>query len=187
VIRVHLKGTFNPVRHAAAWWRENRGSHHRLITFTSGAGLFGAPGQPNYAAAKLGIVGLTLSCANALRPYGVTSNAIAPVAATRMTQTVRREGARELYSAENVRMSPRNVVPPVIYLASVRSDWLNGRVIGAGNGRIALYSGYAIEREITSASGVWDTAGALAEFEGTFRPAVENPNPFDRPRPRPTS
>jgi NAD(P)-dependent dehydrogenase (short-subunit alcohol dehydrogenase family) len=182
VIAVHLKGTFNVARHAAAWWRENRGGHYRLVTFTSGSGLFGAPGQPNYAAAKLGIVGLTLSCANALKPYGVTSNAIAPVATTRMTRTVRREGASQIYTAENVRMAPANVVPPVLYLASARSDWINGRVIGAGNGRISLYSGFAIEREIVSASGIWDMPTAFAEIESSFRAAVEGLNPFDRPR-----
>src|SRR5690349_12448310 len=85
VIRVHLKGTFNTTRHAAAYWREQRNpqGHFRLINFTSGSGLHGAPGQPNYAAAKMGIVGFTYSCANALGRYGVTSNAIAPGAATR--------------------------------------------------------------------------------------------------------
>lgn len=70
VIAVHLKGTFNLTRHAAAWWRENRGGQYRLINFTSMSGLQGAPSQPNYAAAKMGIVGLTFSCANALKGYG---------------------------------------------------------------------------------------------------------------------
>jgi NAD(P)-dependent dehydrogenase (short-subunit alcohol dehydrogenase family) len=78
VINVHLKGTFNTTRHASAWWREHRGGHYRLINFTSASGLFGAPSQPNYAAAKMGIVGLTFSCANALKGYGVTANAILP-------------------------------------------------------------------------------------------------------------
>ena len=111
VIDVHLKGTFNTTRHAAAYWRENRGGQYRLINFTSGSGLWGAPGQPNYAAAKLGIVGLTLSCANALHGYGVTSNCIAPVASTRMTATVRRPEAKSTYTPENRRMAPENVVP----------------------------------------------------------------------------
>jgi len=88
VIAVHLKGTFNTTRHASAWWRENRGGKFRLINFVSGSGLFGAPAQPNYAAAKMGIVGLTYSCANALAGYGVTANCIAPVAFTRMTESL---------------------------------------------------------------------------------------------------
>ena len=73
-IRVHLGGTFNTIRHAAAYWRELRNpeGHFRIINFTSGSGMHGAPGQPNYAAAKYGIVGLTYSCANALQRYGVT-------------------------------------------------------------------------------------------------------------------
>lgn len=88
VLNVHLTGTFNTSKHAAVHWREHRGEgQYRLINFTSAAGLFGSPGQPNYAAAKLGIVGFTLSCANALNRYGVTSNAIAPAAATRMTMS----------------------------------------------------------------------------------------------------
>ena len=91
VIDVHLKGTFNTTRHASTHWRENRGGQFRLINFVSGSGLFGAPAQPNYAAAKMGIIGLTFSCANALRGYGVTSNLIAPVATT-----LTAEGAREV-------------------------------------------------------------------------------------------
>ena len=182
VVGVHLKGTFNTTRHAAAYWRENRGGKYRLINFTSGSGLWGAPGQPNYAAAKMGIVGLTLSCANALRGYGVTSNCIAPVASTRMTATVRRPGAKSAYAPENERMAPENVVPAVLYVASERSDWLNRRVIGAGNGRISLYSDYAVEREIVSSTGLWDTADAFAEIEASFKGALEYPNPFDRPR-----
>src|ERR1035441_7936012 len=90
VIRVHLKGTFNTSRHAAAYWRKERDvdGHYRLINFTSGSGLHGAPGQPNYAAAKMGIVGFTYSCANALRAYGVTTNAISPGTAPPMTESV---------------------------------------------------------------------------------------------------
>ena len=78
VVDVHMKGTFITTKYASIYWRQQREGHYRLINFTSGSGLFGAPGQPNYAAAKLGIVGFTYSCANALGRYGVTSNAIGP-------------------------------------------------------------------------------------------------------------
>jgi NAD(P)-dependent dehydrogenase (short-subunit alcohol dehydrogenase family) len=90
VIRVHLKGTFNTTKFAAAHWRSLReeSAQNRIINFTSVSGLHGSPGQPNYAAAKMGIVGLTYSSANALAKYGVTVNAISPGAATRMTATV---------------------------------------------------------------------------------------------------
>ena len=68
VIKVHLKGTFNTCKHASVYWRglRDENAHNRIINFTSGSGMHGAPGQPNYAAAKYGIVGLTYSCAAAL-------------------------------------------------------------------------------------------------------------------------
>ncbi len=96
VIRVHLKGAFNTTKFAAAHWREQRdaSAQNRIINFTSVSGLHGAPGQPNYAAAKMGIVGLTYSSANALAQYGVTVNAISPGASTRMTDTVPAERRR---------------------------------------------------------------------------------------------
>jgi NAD(P)-dependent dehydrogenase (short-subunit alcohol dehydrogenase family) len=181
VIRVHLKGTFNTVRHASAWWRAHRGGTYRLINFTSLSGLQGAPSQPNYAAAKMGIVGLTFSCANALHGYGVTSNAVAPIAGTRMTQGIGGGGSMN-YSAENRRLAPDNVVPPVLYLASERSSWLNRRVIFAGNGRISLMTNPVVEREIVSADGHWDEDLVFAEMEETFQSAVLWPNFFDKPR-----
>lgn len=180
VVAVHLKGTFNLTRHAAAWWRENRGGQYRLINFTSMSGLQGAPSQPNYAAAKMGIVGLTFSCANALKGYGVRCNAIAPIAGTRMTQGIRGGGSMD-YSVENKRLAPENVVPPVVYLASEQSEWINRRVIFAGNGRISLMSNPVVEREIVSASGTWDIPTAFAEIETSFKEAVLYPNIFDKP------
>ena len=84
VIRVHLKGTFCTTHFASIHWRQRR-EYGRLINFTSGDGIEGAPGQANYAAAKAGIIGFTSSCANALVRYNVTANCIAPGAATRMT------------------------------------------------------------------------------------------------------
>src|SRR5712691_4350816 len=119
VIRVHLKGTFNTTKFASAHWRSLRddSAQNRIINFTSVSGLHGAPGQPNYAAAKMGIVGLTYSCAHSLAKYGVTVNAISPGAATRMTDSVpttRRRG--RISSAQE--FSPDNVAPVVAYLAS---------------------------------------------------------------------
>jgi NAD(P)-dependent dehydrogenase (short-subunit alcohol dehydrogenase family) len=182
VVDVHLKGTFNTTRHASAWWREHRGGQYRLINFTSLSGLQGAPSQPNYAAAKMGIVGLTYSCANSLKNYGVTCNAIAPVAGTRMTQGIGGSRASLDYSAENPRLAPENVVPPVLYLASERSNWLNRRIIFAGNGRISLFTNPVVEREIVSLSGKWDNEAAFREIEESFRAAIHYPNFFDKPR-----
>jgi NAD(P)-dependent dehydrogenase (short-subunit alcohol dehydrogenase family) len=177
VIAVHLKGTFNTTRHASAWWRENRGGKFRLINFVSGSGLFGAPAQPNYAAAKMGIVGLTYSCANALAGYGVTANCIAPVAYTRMTESLQGKSTVMDYSPDNVRLSAQNVVPPVVYVASEQSQWLTGRVIQCGNGRIGLFSNPVVTREVVT-DGLWDMDTAFTEMESAFQEAILRPNPF---------
>ena len=142
VVDVHMGGTFNTSRFASIYWRQAKEGKYRLINFTSGSGLFGAPGQPNYAAAKMGIVGFTYSCANALARYGVTSNAIAPGASTRMTDTVPEDRRRNMSvaTAENPERSPDNIAIPVAYIAGRESDWLNGQVIGSSGYRITLYN-----------------------------------------------
>ena len=178
VIRVHLKGTFNTCKHASVHWRKERRGNYRIINFTSGSGLHGAPGQPNYAAAKLGIVGFTYSLANSLGPYGATANAIAPGAATRMTATIPGARRRGLgLAADDSRMSPDNIAPPVVYLASEESDWLNGRVIGASGYRISLYNNPEVVREIASPT-PWDLDTAFQLMEQSFRPAVEGRRAF---------
>jgi NAD(P)-dependent dehydrogenase (short-subunit alcohol dehydrogenase family) len=165
VIRVHLKGTFNTTRFASAYWRSLRDetAQNRIINFTSVSGLHGAPGQPNYAAAKMGIVGLTYSSANALAKYGVTVNAISPGAATRMTNSIPMERRRE-GSPGNLpdEMSPDNVAPVVAYLASERSGWITGRVIHSAGYEISLYSNPEPVTRIIG-TGPWDDPDALAE------------------------
>src|SRR5688500_15565199 len=90
VVRVHLKGTFAPTRWAAAYWRERAKAGEtndaRVINTSSTSGIFGNPGQTNYGAAKSGIAGFTVILAQELGRYGVTVNAIAPGALTRMTE-----------------------------------------------------------------------------------------------------
>ncbi len=179
VIAVHLKGTFNTTRHAASYWRENRGGQYRLINFVSGSGIYGSPTQPNYAAAKMGIVGLTYSCANALGGYGVTSNCIAPVAFTRMTESLQGKSTVVDYSPDNPRISSENVVPPVVWLATEGCDWVNGRILQCGNGRIGLFSNPQVLREVVT-DGVWDLDTAFSEMETSFREALLKPNPFSR-------
>lgn len=181
VIAVHLKGSFNTTRHASAYWREHRGGEYRLIHFISGSGIFGSPTQPNYAAAKMGIVGLSNSCASALAGYGVTSNCIAPVAYTRMTASLEGKATVMNYSPDNEKISTKNVVPPVVWLASEQSGWMNGRILQAGNGRIGLFNSPAIEREVTT-PGVWDLDQAFEEMETAFKEAVVYPNPFRKPK-----
>ena len=177
VIAVHLKGTFNTTRHAAAYWRANPGGAYRLINCASRAGIFGGPTQPNYAAAKMGIFGLTLSCSNALKKYGVTANCISPSANTRMLEGVNPELTASLGFGSDTAMSPANVAPAAAYLASEQSGWINGRIIGAGGRRFTLYHAPAVEREVISTID-WDIDSAFEAIESSFRPAVERTSPF---------
>ena len=174
VVRVHMKGTFNTVRFASAYWRSQRNpeGHYRIVNFTSGSGQHGGPGQPNYAAAKLGIVGFTYSCANALGRYGVTANAIGPGAATRMTSSIPDERRSGNLDEENQEMSPDNVAPAVAYLASERSDWCTGQVIEAMGYAIGLYNVPELIRQIRS-PGPWDLETAYDLIEKSFQPAAK--------------
>ena len=172
VIRVHLKGHFSTTKPAAAYWREQRNAdgHYRLINFTSVSGLYGAPGQPNYAAAKMGIVGLTYSCANALAKYGVTANAISPGAATRMTASIPTERQRGTSASDDER-SPDNIAPIVAYLASTASDWLTGQVIGARGYEVHLMNKPEPVRHVVS-DGPWQPDRLADMVERVFKPAV---------------
>lgn len=172
VVRVHMRGTFNTTKPAAAYWRELRdpGAHHRLINFTSVSGLHGAPGQPNYAAAKMGIVGFTYSCANALSRYGVTANAISPGAATRMTASV--PDARRRAPGDGDERAPENVAPIVAYLASERSDWVTGQVLHASGYQVSLYNRPQVMSQVAN-DGPWDLERLAELVEGNFRPVVE--------------
>jgi NAD(P)-dependent dehydrogenase (short-subunit alcohol dehydrogenase family) len=169
VIRVHLKGTFNTSKFAAIHWRSVRdaSAQNRIINFTSVSGLHGAPGQPNYAAAKMGIVGLTYSCANSLAQYGVTANAISPGAATRMTDTIPSERRRTRPDADE--WSPDNVARVVTYLASPESGWINGRIVHTSGYEVSLYNNpEAIVRLIGTEP--WEDDALAAQIERSFGP-----------------
>jgi NAD(P)-dependent dehydrogenase (short-subunit alcohol dehydrogenase family) len=170
VVRVHMKGTFATTRFASIHWRQAR-QGGRLINFTSGSGLFGAPGQPNYAAAKMGIWGFTLSCARALGRYGVTSNSIGPGAATRMTATVPQERAGNRMDPESEERSPKNVATPLVYLASDEGGWINGRCFGISGYRVTLYS--QIQPQIVlQGNEPWTVDQLFERFEPTFGAAI---------------
>jgi NAD(P)-dependent dehydrogenase (short-subunit alcohol dehydrogenase family) len=171
VVRVHMKGTFNTTRFASAHWRSLReeSAQNRIINFTSVSGLHGAPGQPNYAAAKMGIVGLTWSSARALAKYGVTVNAVSPGAATRMTDSMPTERRRTRPGADV--WSPDNVAPIVAYLASERSGWITGRIIHASGYEIALYSNPEPVIRIVG-TGPWDADALTEQVERSFGPLL---------------
>jgi NAD(P)-dependent dehydrogenase (short-subunit alcohol dehydrogenase family) len=174
VIRVHLKGTFNTSKFAAAHWRSLREetAQNRIINFTSVSGLHGAPGQPNYAAAKMGIVGLTWSSANALAKYGVTVNAVSPAAATRMTDSIpdaRRRGDRP--GDDDPQRSPDNVAKVVAYLASERSGWLTGRIVHSAGYEVSLYSNMTPTVRLIGQE-PWALDDLAAEVERSFRGAT---------------
>lgn len=171
VLNVHLNGTFNTSKHASVYWREQRNAeaHNRIINFTSVSGLFGSPGQPNYAAAKMGIVGLTYSCANALLRYGVTTNAISPAAATRMLGSIPDD--RRQSSQDDEAMSPDHVARVVAYIASESTDWLNGRIIGSAGSKVTLYANPTALQEII-ATPKWDLDQMQDQFEKVFKPTV---------------
>jgi NAD(P)-dependent dehydrogenase (short-subunit alcohol dehydrogenase family) len=171
VIRVHLKGTFNTTRFASAHWRSLRdeSAQNRIINFTSVSGLHGAPGQPNYAAAKMGIVGLTWSSARALGKYGVTVNAISPGAATRMTDSV--PTGRRRTRPEVDEWSPDNVAPIVAYLASERSGWITGRIIHSSGYEVSLYSNPEPVVRIVG-TGPWQPDALAEQVERSFGPLL---------------
>jgi NAD(P)-dependent dehydrogenase (short-subunit alcohol dehydrogenase family) len=145
VVRVHLKGHFLPLRHAAAYWRAEtkagRTPVARIVNTSSGAGLSGSVGQGNYSAAKAGIVGLTLVAAAELARYGVQVNAIAPAARTRMTERTFAETMAAPSTGFDA-MAPENVSPLVVWLGSPAAAGVTGRVFEAEGGRITVMEGW---------------------------------------------
>lgn len=136
VIAVHLKGTFGPARWAAAYWRERAKAGEtndaRIINTSSVSGIYGNPGQTNYGAAKAGIAAFTVIAAQELHRYGVTVNAIAPGALTRMTENL---GMGQLDEEGKAAMDPRWIAPICTWLASPESSQVTGRVFEA-SGRV---------------------------------------------------
>jgi len=151
VIAVHLKGTFNCTRAASIKMREQQSG--RIISMASVSAL-GSPGQPNYAAAKAGIMGLMWSTAQALGKYGVTANSIMPSGATRMIDSTPRgqkifeeTGRRPSEMAQGTERDPDNVAPLVVYLASDAAANVNGQVFHSyGYGYTLLEQPHAVRR-----------------------------------------
>jgi len=145
VVRVHLKGHFCVSRHAAEYWRNQSKDGNtmdaRIINTSSGAGLQGSVGQANYSAAKGGIATLTLVQAAELGRYGVTANAIAPAARTRMTEGVFADMAPPEDGSFDFN-APENISPLVVWLGSPESRDVTGRIFEVKGGIIGTSDGY---------------------------------------------
>ncbi|MEO2169876.1 MAG: SDR family oxidoreductase [bacterium] len=143
VIQVHMKGTFGPAHHAAKHWRARVKAGEsvaaRIINTTSVSGIYGNAGQTNYGAAKAGIAAFTIIASRELRRYGITVNAIAPGALTRMTEDLH---PGEITDEMRERSSPRWVAPIVTWLASSESAGITGRVFEASGSVLAIAEGW---------------------------------------------
>ncbi len=143
VIQVHLKGTFAPSRHAAAYWREQSKAGNdvdaRIINTASPSGIYGNIGQTNYGAAKAGIASFTIIAAKELGRYGVTVNAIAPAALTRMTENL---GMGQADEETKALLSPRMISPIVVWLASAEGKEVTGRVFDVTGQKLSVSEGW---------------------------------------------
>lgn len=147
VVSVHLKGTFNVTRHAAAFWRQQEkdgiSQPRSIVNTASGAGLHGNPGQTNYAAAKAGIAAMTLVNAMELKRYAVKANCIAPIARTRLT--LQTPGMADTMA--NPLFDPDNISPLVAALARAECPF-NGQVFSVYGGSVGIYAGWSIDAEV---------------------------------------
>ena len=181
VIAVHLKGTFNCTRHASVHMRQQKWG--RIVSMSSTSGLYGNAGQANYGAAKDGIAGLTRVVSRDLGKYGVTVNAIAPAAATRMLATIP-DAARRLRPGRAapagdvppLRMEPDDVAPFAVYLATDAAADINGQTFMVRGGVISLLNYPAPVRTITK-HGRWSPEEIAALFPSTFGMDLVNPAP----------
>lgn len=143
VIKVHLKGTFAPSHFAAIYWRERSKAGDqvdaRIVNTSSASGLYGNIGQTNYGAAKAGIAAFTIIAAKELGRYGVTVNAVAPAALTRMTEDL---GMGQLDGDQREAVSPRHIAPIVCWLASPLSASVTGRVFDVTGQMLSVSEGW---------------------------------------------
>jgi NAD(P)-dependent dehydrogenase (short-subunit alcohol dehydrogenase family) len=169
VIKVHLRGTFAPLRHAAAYWRGKAKAGEsvdaRIINTTSSSGIYGNPGQGNYGAAKAGIASLTVIAARELERYGVTVNAVAPAALTRMTEN--------LIPAGTTGADPDDIAPLVVWLASAEARAVTGRVFNVRGGVISVAEGWHAGPGVDKGSR-WDPAELGAVIPALVDKAAPN-------------
>lgn len=144
VMKVHLRGTFCPVRHAIGYWREEhkagRAREARIVTTSSGAGLFGSVSQGNYSAAKAGIAAFTIVAAAELRRYDILANTIAPSARSRMTEDAFAEMMKKPETGFD-KMDPANISPLVVWLGSSDCS-VTGRAFEIAGGELSISDGW---------------------------------------------
>jgi NAD(P)-dependent dehydrogenase (short-subunit alcohol dehydrogenase family) len=173
VIAVHLKGTFAVLHHAAAYWRQRSKEGHandaRVINTTSSSGLFANAGQGNYGAAKSGIATLSIIAARELDRYGVTVNAIAPTALTRLTEDVPMMSD----AAAATELSPEAISPLVVWLGSAESRPVTGRVFGVWGNAITVIEGW-VNGPSVSRDSAWDPATLTAVVPDLVAKAAPN-------------
>ena len=180
VIGVHLKGTFNLTRHACVYWREEHKKGNalsgRLINTSSDSGLLCNVGQGNYGAAKAGIAALTIIVDKEMARYGVTANAVAPSAITRLTTEAMGRGTVDQVPQKMMDAAgPAHVAPLVAWLASEKAGNVHGEVFRVGNGRVNLFRGWQAVRQVGDFKhGVWDAEELGAAMEKEF---FANPEP----------
>ncbi len=174
VIRVHLKGTFAPSRHAAAYWRDRakagETNNARIINTTSVSGIYGNPGQTNYGAAKAGIAGFTVIAARELARYGVTVNAIAPGALTRLTEDL------GLPEDKRAAFDPKWVAPVCVWLASTQSAGVTERVIEASGQGLFISEGWHQGPGADAVSDPHQVDGVLRKLLADARPNADMQN-----------
>ena len=174
VIKVHLKGTFGPTRHAAAYWRERvkagEDNDARVINTSSASGIYGNVGQTNYGAAKAGIAAFTIIASQELGRYGITVNAIAPAALTRMTEGLGMGQASEEIKEQ---MSPRWIAPIVTWLASPESKDVTGRVFDVSGRALSVAEGWHIGPSVTPSDDPTELGPLVAELMSKARPNAD--------------
>jgi len=179
VLGVHLKGTFNMSRHACEYWREEHKKgkilNGRIINTSSDSGLLGNVGQTNYGAAKAAVALLAITMDREMAKYGVTCNAIAPVARTRLTVDATPSTAalmgQEVKEGEFDVFSPRNVAPLVGWLASDDAKDVHGEVFRVGGGTVWLMQGWHSVSKVQQHA-VWEPAGLGAKLKAELAKGV---------------
>jgi NAD(P)-dependent dehydrogenase (short-subunit alcohol dehydrogenase family) len=175
VIAVHLKGHFAPTQHAAAHWRERSKAgdevRARVVNTSSPSGVFGNVGQANYGAAKAGIAGFTVICAQELQRYGVTVNCLAPNARTRMTEETFQMGAPEEGFDP---LDPANISAVVVALCADEAQAITGQVFHVWGGAVNALRGWSAGELFDSPEG-WEPDALLSELLARFPEGASPP------------